>query len=297
MLRLSAIFRTAAMVVRDAEVLFTLGPNALRPGALCYALNAALIEKANRNPHIAAVITTPELAEAVAGEKGCLISSLPRLDFYRFHNELCRSGGNRLHHGETTVDPTASLGPGVILGRSVVVGPGVRIGAHAVVDDYTLLGANTVIGAHVVIGGRALHNTWVDGENVLLEIAGGVKIGARCEILSGALIQRSYLSEYTEIGDDAKLGPGSSVGHGCTVGRASSIGTRSVVAGNAKIGEEVLIGPGSVISDAVQIGDRAQVKLGSVVIANVPGDEAVSGNFALSHTQHLRLYTRQRHER
>ncbi len=288
-------FLPESRIRRDAEISLTFRPSATTPGAVCYANTAALVGIANANSNISAVITTPDLADLVAAAKGCVESASPREEFYTLHNALCRSGDNQLRTEESFVHPTATLAPGVVLGQRVSVGPGVRIGAGAVLEDNTIVGENTVIGAHVVIGGRGLYNTFIDGRNVLVECAGGVRIGRRCEILSTALIQRSYLCEFTEIGDDSKLAPGASVGHGCRVGRATSVGARAVVGGNTSVGDNVWIGPSSVIADALMIGNDAQVKLGSVVVRNVNAGETVSGNFALSHAQHLRIYTRQRH--
>ncbi len=294
--RFLAEFLPAGSVLRDAAVAITLPPRAAQPGAVCYAVEEGAIRLANANPNVAAVLTMAALAGEVAAEKGCAVSEQPKAAFFALHNALCRSGVMRLHDGES-IDPTAIIAPTAVLGRHVAVGPGVRIGAHAVLEDHTIVGAETLIGPHAVIGGRGLQDTLVAGRNVLVEFAGGVRIGERCEILSGALIQRPYLCAWTEIGDDAKLGPGASVGHGCRVGRATYIGARAVVAGNVRIGDGVWIGPAAVLSDDLEIGDGARVILGSVVLRSVPAGDVVSGNFALSHARHLRIHTRHRHER
>jgi UDP-3-O-[3-hydroxymyristoyl] glucosamine N-acyltransferase len=295
MMRLSALF-PASSIVRDAEVRFTHPPRTTRKKAACYALDDTAVQLANANPNIAAILTTPELANLVHTEKGCSISSAPKAAFYALHNALFRNGSMALH-GVSNIHPTAKIAATVVIGKNVIIESGVTIGAHAVLEDFTIVGAETLIGPHAVIGGRGLQDTFVGGENTIIEFAGGVRIGRRCEILSAALIQRPYFADYTEIGDDVKLGPGASIGHGAHIGRATCVGARSVVAGTAKIGCDVWIGPASAISDGIEIGDRARVQLGSVVVRSVPDGEVVSGNFALPHSQHLRIHTRNRHDR
>lgn len=281
--------------MRDAAVTAALSPQSHLPQVVCYALEETAVQTANRNPNIAAVITTPALATYVVSEKGCVTSADPKSTFYEVHNALCRAGISALH-SQSSIASTAEIHASASIGRNVVIEAGVRVGAQAVIEDHSIIGEGTIIAPHVVIGGRGLQNTFVDGRNVFVEFAGGVRIGRRCEILSAALVQRPYLCAYTEIADDVKLGPGASIGHDCSIGRASMIGARSVLAGRCRVGEEVWIGPGAIVSDALTIGDGARVQLGSVVIRNVPAGEVVSGNFALSHPQHLRIHTRFRHE-
>ncbi len=291
-----AQFFSSTSVVRDADVQLTHPPRSPRAGAACYALEEAAIHLANENPNVTAVITTTALAGAVGAEKGCVVVDEPKAAFYALHNALFTAGSMALH-GESQIHESARIAPTAVVGRNVIIESGVTIGAHAVIEDFSMIGAGTLIGPHVVIGGRGLQDTFVGGENTIIEFAGGVRIGKRCEILSAALIQRPYFSDYTEIGDDVKLGPGASIGHGCIIGRATCIGARAVLAGTARIGSDVWVGPAAVISDGIEIGDRARVQLGSVVIRAVPAGEVVSGNFALPHSQHLRVHTRHRHDR
>ncbi len=288
LMRLSAYFGKEHLI-RDAEVSFGFPPSTRRAGSFSYVTSHTALETANANENVSAIFTTPEMAGGVIASKGCIAVELPQFSFYQFHNALCRSGTFR----DNKIAPSATIHPTAVLGRNVQVAPGVCIGAHAVIEDDTIIGNDSLIGPNTVIGGRGLQDTFVDGRNVLVEFAGGVRIGARCEILSGVLIQRPYLSEYTEISDDTKLGPGASIGHSCYVGRAALIGARSVVAGNCRIGEGVWLGAGAIVSDAIAIGDRARIQLGSVVVRDVAADEVVSGNFALPHAQHLRIHTRQ----
>jgi UDP-3-O-[3-hydroxymyristoyl] glucosamine N-acyltransferase len=259
-------------------------------------MDDSVLAIANENHNISAILTTRELADRVAVGKGCVVCTNPKGAFYRLHNRLFELGELQLH-GEHSIDPTATIDPTAIIGKNVVISRGVIVGPYAIVDDNTIIGEDTLIAPNVVIGGRGLQDTTVDEKNVRVAFAGGVKIGARCEILTAALVQRPYLCQYTEIADDTKLGPGASVGHGCRIGRSVFIGARAAVAGNVAVGDGAWIGMSSVISDGLSVGACARVQLGSVVVRSIGEGESVSGNFALPHAQHLRLHTRNRHER
>ena len=291
-IQLSAVF-SAGEVARDAAVALTFGPASTRPGAVCYALDSGILAIANANPNIVAVITTPALADRVDLEKGCVVHPQPQGAFYQIHNRLFDEGLLR-PHGRSEIHPTARVALSAVIGRNVVLGPGVVIDHGAVVDDFTIVGEQTYVGPHATIGGRGVYNTFLDGRNFLIRCAGAVQIGDRCEILSGAVIAKSYLCEFTELADDVKIGSRASVGHGCRIGAATIIGANSVIAGNVTVGKQVWTGPNVAIADGLTVGDQARALMGSVVIHHVPAGETVSGNFALPHAVHLRNFVRQR---
>lgn len=294
-MRLSSFF-SESEISKDAEVLVTLPPTADQSGIVCYILDESALQIANANDQVTAVIVTPDLKPLVGPNKGCVVATNPKEAFYRLHSHLVEAGMLR-PHDRHDIHPSAQIHPSAVVGKNVMISKGVTVGAHATIEDNSIIGEDTWIGPNVVVGGRGLQDTYVDGKNMHVAFAGGVRIGARCEILSAALIQRPYLCHYTEIGDDTKLGPGANVGHGCRIGKMVMVGVRSVVAGNCTVSDKVWIGASAVISDGLHVGSGARVLLGSVVIRDVKPGESVSGNFALSHTQNLRVHTRLRHER
>ena len=292
-MQLSELF-PAREVIRDAAVALTFGPASEQPGSVCYGLDPAILATANANPNIAAVITTPEFADRVDAEKGCVLHSRPQQAFYDVHNRLFHEG--RLHpHDLSEIHPTAQVASSAVIGSNVVLGRGVVVDHGATLDDFTIVGEETYIGPNATIGTRGVYNTHVEGRNVFVHCAGAVRIGRRCEILAGAAIVKSYLREFTDIADDVKIGARASVGHGCRIGEASIIGVGSVIAGNATVGRQVWIGPNVAVAEGRVIGDQAQALIGSVVIRNVAAGESVSGNFALSHAVHLQQIIRRRH--
>ena len=288
-------FFSADEVRRDADFSVTLHPQARVPGAICYALKEAVLLRINRNPCIAAVITTEALAGKVAEGKGIAVVSNPQDSYYRLHNHLFKKGLMEPHH-EASVDPSADVASTVVLGRHVIIGAGVTIGHGSIIGDYTIIGEGTYVGEHVLLGARGMQNTRVDGRFTKIEWAGGVRIGRNCEILAAAIIQRPYHCEYTEIGDEARISVKVNIGHGVLVGTRTVIAGNAQVAGNTRIGSDVWIGPSATIADGLRIGDRAEIKIGSVVIRNVAEREVISGNFAFSHERHIEETCRRIHE-
>lgn len=109
---------------------------------------------------------------------------------------------------------------------------------HAWVSGEPEIGAGTWIGAFTVIDG-----------------SGGLRIGAGCDISSGAQI-------YTH----------SSVRR-CVSGRAFPTVERAPV----RIGDHVFVGAGAIVNMGVTIGDHSVVAAGAVVTRNVPAFTVVAG--------------------
>lgn len=277
---------------RDADVKFTHYANSKLNNTICFVLSLEYLKLANGNDNISAVITTPELAEYVVAKKGLVISDNPKRDFFNIHNMLLRDGFNDLSL-EYDIDPSATIATTVKINGKVRIGKNVVIEDYAVINENTIIEDNTYIAQNVVIGARGMHNTMIDGKFIRVEDAGGVYIGKNCEVLSGAIIQKSYFCEYTGIGNQTKISVGVKVGHGCTIGERTLIAGSVQLAGYNTIGDDVWIGPSSVLAHGLSIGNKAQIKLGSVVVKDVKEGEDVSGNFAYNHTKRIRNFVKE----
>ena len=279
------------MIARDGAFSKTMYPGTSEPESICYAAKQTYLEIAMGNENVSAIITTAQLSSLVDNTRGLVVSENPQLEYYRLHNHLVKSKLMQVHT-EHAIHPTAQIATTAIVGDHVIIGKDVVIGHNSFVGDYTIIDEGTSIGEYVVIGTRGMLNTRVDDQNFPVLWAGGVKIGKRCEILTGAIIQRTYHAEYTEIADDCKISVKVVVAHGVRIGRGTMIAGSAQLAGNVIVGEDVIIGPAAVIADGVHIGDHANVKLGSSVVEDVKPNQKVSGFFAFDHTQQLRIFTR-----
>ncbi len=277
---------------RDALVEHTYYADSKLKNSTCFVLSFKFLNEANENDNISAIITTKDLAPQVSDAKGLVISDNPKRDFFNLHNMLLQNNLNRLHV-EHFIDTSAKIADTAIIEQDVYIGKNVIIEDFVVIKSKTIIEDDTYIASNVVIGARGMHNTLVDGEFVNVEDAGGVHIGRDCEILSGAVIQKSYFSEFTKIGDQTKISVGVKVGHGCVIGKRTLVAGSAQLAGYNTIGDNVWVGPSSVLAHGLTIGDKAQIKLGSVVVKDVKAHEEVSGNFAYNHNKRIRNFIKE----
>jgi len=278
--------------VRDTEIQYTHYTNAPLKNSVCFVLTEEFLKIANNNSNIVAIITTEKLADRVIDEKGLAISDDPKRDFFNLHNELLKQNLNDMHISPH-IEASANISDTVKIYDNVKIGKNVIIEDFVVINSNTIIGDNTYIAQNVVIGARGMHNTMVDEKFIKVKDAGGVYIGNNCEILAGAIIQKSYFSEFTKIGDDTKISVGVKVGHGCIIGARTLVAGSAQLAGYNTIGNDVWIGPSSVLAHGLNIGNNAQIKLGSVVVKDVKEKEEVSGNFAYKHIKRIRNFARE----
>ncbi|MGE4457017.1 MAG: hypothetical protein AB7E13_08770 [Arcobacteraceae bacterium] len=277
---------------RDAYIEFTHYANSKLKNTVCFVLNLEYLKVANANDNISAVITTSELSKYVNKEKGLVISNNPKRDFFNIHNMLLNDGFNSLNI-EHYIDPSVKIADTVKIKGNVRIGKNVVVEGYTVINENTIIEDDTYIAENVVIGARGMHNTMIDGKFIRVEDAGGVCIGKGCEILAGAIIQKSYFSEFTKIGDQTKVSVSVKVGHGCSIGERTLLAGNAQLAGYNIIGNDVWIGPSSVIAHGLTIGNKAQIKLGSVVVKNIKDGEEVSGNFAYNHLKRIRNFVKE----
>jgi len=285
-MRLSSFFNGTELI-RDAEVKLTHYADQSIDGIVCFALNESFIKKANQNEHVKAIITSEAMAHLVDKSKGLVLSSHPKKTYYELHNYMYTNGYMELI-AKPSIDSSASIAKSAIIDEHVIIEEGVIIDEYAVVKSNSIIRAHTYIGPHAVIGARGMHNTKIDGHFMHVYDAGGVEIGRGCEVLAGAIIQKSYHKEMTTIGDETKVSVKVNIAHGVVVGQRTLIAGNCQIAGYTTIGNDVWIGPSSVISHSLKILDNAEIKLGSVVVRNVKENAVVSGNFAYDHNKHLK---------
>ena len=177
---------------------------------------------------------------------------------------------------DAAVDPSASLGPHVVVGAAARVGPrttvaaGCSIGARASIGADCTLHANVTIYDDVTIGDRAvLHSGCVIGADGFgFAFTGGhyekfpqigrVEIGNDVEIGANACVDRAALG-VTSIGEGTKLDNMVHVGHNCRIGR------HVVVAAQTGFSGGVVVEDYAVIGGQVGIGDKARIESGAVL--------------------------------
>ena len=246
---------------------------------LIYVESAKYAQRAAASASIIAIA-----AEGIAlPGKTVLRSAQPKMAFARAAELLL--GRTPIASG---IHPTAIIAP---LSR---VAPEVSIGPYAVIGEDTHVGTGTQIGAHAVIGAGC----WI-GENCRIHarvtLYGGVRLGSRVEIHSGAVIGAEGFGYafgegkhwkfpqvgIVEIGDDVEIGANTTIDRGSLddtriaegvkldnlvhVGHNCQIGAHTVIAAQAGLSGSCLVGKRVVVGGQAGFGERCKLEDGSVI--------------------------------
>jgi len=187
-----------------------------------------------------------------------------------------------------TIDPTARVEDGAVIGEGTYVGPYCIVGANAVIGKncklishvqvmgHTLIGADCMISPFVVLGG-APQDLSYRGEPTRLEI------GAGCTIREGVTMNVGTVKGggLTRVGARGFFMNNSHVGHDCLVGDDVIFATSATLGGHCEVGDFVYIGGLSAVHQFTRIG--RQVMIGG--ICGVRGDVIpfglVNGQYAV----------------
>ncbi len=280
-------FFNRSQIVREGNFLYTYAKDQELKSTVAYANDLKSLNTINSIPSISVVITTDNLVEKVSESKGVIVSENPQKDFYMLHNFMVNENFITPLNG-SSIHKTAVISPTSKIGENVVIGKNVYINDYAIIESNTIIGDDCEIEPFTVIGSKSMQRTIVDGQLFRLEYAGGVKIGNRTRVLTGAIIQKPYQAFYTVIGNDSVISTKVRIGHGSRVGDRTLLSGNSAISGNCILGDDVWIGGGAMVSDSIEIGNNAKVLIGSVVIKDVKPQEVVSGNFAVDHKKNLK---------
>ena len=246
---------------------------------LIYVESAKHAQRAAASASIIAIA-----AEGIAlPGKTVLRSAQPKVAFARAAELLL--GRTPIASG---IHPTAIIAP---LSR---LAPEVSIGPYAVIGEDAHVGTGTQIGAHAVIGAGC----WI-GQNCRIHarvtLYGGVRLGSRVEIHSGAVIGAEGFGYafgegkhwkfpqvgIVEIGDDVEIGANTTIDRGSLddtriaegvkldnlvhVGHNCQIGAHTVIAAQVGLSGACLVGKRVVVGGQAGFGERCKLEDGSVI--------------------------------
>src|SRR5258708_8195090 len=189
----------------------------------------------------------------------------------------------------TTIDPTArieegavigegaSIGPYCVIGGNAVIGAGCALVAHVTVTGHTRIGANCTISPFAALGGPPQDLSY-RGEPTPLEIGSG------CTIREGVTMNVRTVKGggLTRVGDRGYFMNNSHVGHDCTVGSDVIFATSATLGGHCEIGDFVYIGGLSAVHQFTPIGPQ-------VMVGGVCGVRRGVIPFGLANRQHAIL--------
>jgi len=188
----------------------------------------------------------------------------------------------------STIDPTAriedgavigegtSIGPYCVVGRDVVIGADCKLIAHVHVTAQTTIGDGCTIYPFVSLGTPPQHLGY-RGELTKLQIGQGCTIREQVTMNAGSIAGGGI----TRVGDRGYFMNCSHVGHDCIVGNDVIFATSATLGGHAEIGDHVFIGGLSAVHQFTRVG--AQVMVGALtgVRSDVIPFALASGAFAV----------------
>jgi len=255
--------------------------------SLALAMNLRYAKLAHGNSQLSAVLAPIQLKKFfLETDPRFVFCASPEEVFYHVHATLPHQRERRANRiaGSARISSSA-----VVAAENVTIGENVEIGPFCYVGEFSIIGNNSVLEPRVTIGTEGLFAKSIRGQLTHVLHHGGVKIGDNCFIHSGVNIARSVMKDcVTQIDDHVHIGPNSIIGHDSSIGEGSRLSAQAGVAGRAKIGRNVWMGMAALVTNELEIGDSADIKAGAVVIADVAEGDAVSGNFAISHSENLR---------
>jgi len=188
----------------------------------------------------------------------------------------------------STIDPTARVEDGAVIGEGTFIGPYCTIGPHVAIGKNcrlighvsvvgeTAIGDDCVISPFAALGG-APQDLSYRGEPTRL------KIGSGCVIREGVTMNVGTVKGggLTRVGDRGFFMNNSHVGHDCMVGNDVIFATSATLGGHCEIGDHVYIGGLSAVHQFTRVG--SQVMVGGV--CGVRGDiipfGLVNGQYAV----------------
>ncbi len=204
----------------------------------------------------------------------------------------------KIHHSaivadDAVVDPTAEIGPlvviesGAVIGANTliqagtVIGQNAKIGAHCLFHARVVVYADTEIADYVeihsgaVIGSDGFGNAWAGQRWEKIPQIGRVQIGSHVEIGANTTIDRGALDN-TVIADGVRLDNQIQVAHNVKIGAHTAIAACTGIAGSTTIGANCLIGGGVLIAGHIDIADRITLLAGN----GVPSSLTEAGVYA-----------------
>lgn len=180
-------------------------------------------------------------------------------------------------HEEATIDPTAHIGAGCVVGKAVI-GAGTVLMPNVVIYDDVKIGDRCLIQAGAILGTDGLGCSR-DSEGRLTKFPhlGGVIIGDDVEIGANSQIARGVLSD-TIISDGCKMNGLCFIAHNCVLEENVWITGNTMLCGSVHVGKNTTIFSSVIIRDQRRIGERVTIGMGAVVTKDVPSGETWLGN-------------------
>lgn len=162
------------------------------------------------------------------------------------------------------IDPSADIGPYVVIDGPVVVGARTRVLAHAVLTGRTTLGTDNVVHMGAVLGHEPQDLTWVDRECAL-------HIGNHNVFREHTQVHRATKpAGATVIGDGNYFMTNAHAAHDCQIGNLTILASGALLGGHVQVGDRAFVSGNCVVHQHVRIGRLAFLRGLSRTSRDVP---------------------------
>jgi len=204
------------------------------------------------------------------------------------------------------LDPTAEIGPYVVIGDGTRVGAGAIVEAHAVVGrgceigesvwlhphvvlyDGTVLGARVEVHSGTVLGADGFGYAPTEAGIVKVPQVGRVVVEDDVEIGANTCIDRATLEE-TRVGAGTKIDDLVMIGHNSQVGRHGFLCGQVGLAGSTTLGDRVVLAGQVGVAGHLKLGDGVKAGAQTGIDGDVPDGLTVFGTPHLPHREALRV--------
>jgi UDP-N-acetylglucosamine acyltransferase len=166
----------------------------------------------------------------------------------------------------STIDPTARIEEGAVIGAGTSIGPYCIIGPHAVIGADCKLMAHVSVAGHTTIGAGCVIHPFaaLGGPPQDLSYRGEptrLEIGEGCCLREGVTMNVGTKKGggITRVGARGYFMNNSHVGHDCLVGNDVIFATSATLGGHCEIGDFVYIGGLSAVHQFTRIGPQVMV--------------------------------------
>jgi UDP-N-acetylglucosamine acyltransferase len=165
-----------------------------------------------------------------------------------------------------TIDPSARIEAGAVIGQDVSIGPFCVVGANVALGEGCKLVAHVHLSGHTAIGARTIIYPFASlgTPPQSVKYRGGATrlvVGADCDIREGVTmnIGTEDGGGVTEVGDRCFFMVGSHVGHDCRVGSDVTFANNAVLGGHVTIGDRAVLGGQAAVHQFVRVGEGAMI--------------------------------------
>lgn len=172
--------------------------------------------------------------------------------------------GTAIVDPKAEIDPTADIGPYVVIEGRVTIGPRTRVRAHAVILGPAVIGSNNEIHSGAVIGDLPQDRSFI-GEESFVRIGNGNTIREHVQVHRG-----TQPGSATQIGDGNFLMTTAHVAHNCVLGNNIVLASGALLGGHVTIEDGAFISGNCVVHQYVRVGRLALMRGLSRTSRDVP---------------------------